>query len=134
MKYTKKVSVRGEWAKVGTDIKDGDVFKILDEGQEVIGEFGPRQVFKVQTRNGEKNLSFNQTSLNNLIDAFGEEGEQWKDKEIKAWVVKQMVSDGLKNVVYLAAPDWDMDDEGHFHGKKMEKSKEDDGSSVNVPF
>ena len=110
----KKISVGGQFAKVGEDIKDGDFIKLLDAGQTVDGEFGARQVFKVETKNGEKNLSFNQTSINNLIDGFGEDTDKWTGKEVKVWIIKAMVSGKLRNVVYLSPTDWIMSDDGEF--------------------
>lgn len=110
----RKVSLGGEWAKVGEDLIDGGMVKILDAGKEVPGEFGDRTVFKVNTVNGDKNMSFNQTTINNLIDAFGEDSENYIGQSVKVYVVKAMVSGKLRNVVYLAAIDWDMLDDGSF--------------------
>jgi hypothetical protein len=116
MKVQKQTNAQGEWAKKGDDIKDGDIVKILDAGQTITGEYGDRLVFKVQTRNGERNLSFNKTSVNNLVDAFGDETTAWKGKEAKIWLIKAMVSGKLQNVVYLAHPKWHMQDDGSFVG------------------
>jgi hypothetical protein len=75
MKANKKASVGGEWAKKGVDIASGDVVKILNGGTIVSGDFGDRHVFSIQTKNGPKNQTFNQTSMNACIDAFGDETE-----------------------------------------------------------
>ena len=79
MKIQKVITAQGDWAKVGEDFKDGDLIKIMDEGTIVEGEFGARKVFKIafKGREGTKNLSFNQTSLNNLVDGFGEDTKDW---------------------------------------------------------
>lgn len=115
MKLTKKTSISGDWAKAGEDIKDGDIITIRDAGQPVDGEYGTRMVFRVDVKTGGKLLSFNQTTINNLIDAFGEDTTEWVNKEVKAWVVKAMVSGKLKNVIYLAEPSWGMRDDGSFN-------------------
>lgn len=117
MKLVKKVSVGGEFAKKGTDVLDGDLIKINNEGDLVEGEYGEQLVLKVQTRNGEKNASLNQTSQNNLIDAFGDETSNWVGKEIKVHLIKAMVSGKMREVMYLAHPEWEMDDEGKFAPK-----------------
>ena len=114
MKVSKVISVKGEYAKVVVDIKDGDSIRILDAGQTTEGEYGERQTFRIETSNGEKNMSFNQTSLNNLIDAYGDETEEWIGKNAQVFVVKQMVSGTLRNVAYLAAQGWEMGDDGRF--------------------
>ena len=112
MKIQKIIKAQGDFAKKGTDIKDGDIVKILDGGQIISGDYGDAHVFKIETRNGEKNLSVNQTSLNNLVDELGDETSLWIGKEVKVWLVRQSVSGQLKNVVYLTGRDWDMVDDG----------------------
>lgn len=115
MQVKKRVSVQGTWAKIKEDIKDGDIIKILDEGKVVAGEFGDRNVFKVETKNGEKLLSFNQTTMNNLIDAFGQETSSWKDEQVKVWIIKSNVAGKMRDVVYLAFPDWEMGEDGLYN-------------------
>ncbi len=73
MRVQKKMSIKGDWAKIGEDVKDGDIVTVLDEGKSVEGDYGERIVFGIKTGNGERLLSFNQTTMNNLIDAFSEE-------------------------------------------------------------
>ena len=104
MKVKKRTSV-GQFAKVGEDFNDGDVLQILDEGQEIEGEYGTQTVFQVRLPNeSSKNLSFNQTSLNKLIDAYGDDTEKWKGESVKVWAVNQMVSGKMRKVVYLTSP------------------------------
>lgn len=114
MKIQKKVSVSGDFAKIGEDIKDGDIIKILDAGTTTTSTYGDRQTFKVETANGEKILSFNQTSLNNLVDALGDETENWINQEVKVFLVKQMIDNTLRNVAYLTGKDWIMTEDGKF--------------------
>lgn len=121
MKVQKIIRAQGEYAKINTDIKDGDTLVIKDSGQMIPGDWGDRHVFKVETRNGERNLSFNQTSMNNLIDAYGEDTEMWIGKNAAAFVIKQMVGEGLKNVCYLAGEGWTMTDDGKFVGPNAPK-------------
>ena len=106
MKVEKKTSL-GAFAKFGEDFNDGDILQILNEGAlDDSGDFGPKMVFQVRLPNGEsKNLNFNQTSMNYLIESFGDETLDWKGKEIKVWAVSQMVSGKMRKVVYLTAPD-----------------------------
>ena len=148
MKYQKRTSVAGEYAKKREDINDQDVITVLDGGREVTGEYGAQQVFKMQTKNGEKLLTFNQTSLNNMIDAFGDDGDEWKGKQVRVHLMKQNVSGKFKDVVYLAEPSWVMGEDGlePIEGKSVKQEvkakikssakKEDDGSidPDNIPF
>lgn len=141
MKVQKKVSVQGEFAKVGEDIKDGDKVTILDAGTQISGQYGDQIAYRIKTRNGDKNLSFNTTSTNNLIDAYGDETEAWIGKEVNVTILKAMVSGTLRNVVYLYAPGWAMDNSGKFRkvseGTTEEKSiqvGEDDINPDDIPF
>lgn len=118
MLVKKRITIAGSFAKPKEDINDGDIITILDEGQIVEGDYGPRNVFSIQTQNGEKNLSFNQTSMNNLIDSYTNNTKTWIGKEVKVWIIKAMVSGKFRNVVYLAAPDWTMLEDGSFLSPK----------------
>lgn len=115
MEIQKKVSVQGEFAKKGTDIKDGDLVTIKSEGTTISGEFGDRLAFTIATRNGDKVLTFNQTTLNNLVDAYGKESKAWVGKEAKVWIIKMSVSGKIRDVVFLAEPTWEINDEGFFY-------------------
>lgn len=112
MKVIKKISVQGEFAKVGEDIKDGDIIVIQDGGTEIVSQHGPQVVYSIKTRNGSKNLGINQTSVNALIDAYGDETENWVGKNATANLLKQMISGSLKNVVYLAPEGYIFSNEG----------------------
>jgi len=111
--YKKKVSL-GAWAKKGEDIKDGDMIVIANEGvEDDSGDYGPKQVFMVKLSSGEeKNVSFNQTSINNLIDAFGERAINWVGKTVKAWITRQNVAGKFQLVLYVSHPEAEFKDEG----------------------
>ena len=143
MRVEKKgAALQGNWAKVGTDIKDGARLKILDAGViDDSGNFGPKKVFKVMATSREEfNVSFNQTSLNNLIDGCGEMTENWVGKVVSAFVIKQRVGDGLKNVLYLAPEGWEMSEDGNFYNPnaaqpaKEESYPKDDINPEDIPF
>jgi len=87
MKYQKKVSL-GSWLKKGEDVKDGDLITIANEGKKTTGEYGEQDVFLMKTGDKEGNISINQTSINNWIDAFGDDSINWIGKEVKVMVVK----------------------------------------------
>jgi len=124
LKVIKKISVVGEWAKIKQDIFDGDIIVITNEGQIITGEYGDRHVFKVETKNGIKNLSFNQTTINYLIDAFGEETNEWQGEKVKVWLIKSNVGGKIRDIVYLTAPDWIEGEDGFY--SPFEKKEEDE--------
>ncbi len=133
MLMQKKTSIKGEWAKANQDIGDGDIVEILDAGTlDTTGEYGPRHVFSIKTKNGEKNLGLNQTSINNLVDGYGPETTNWVSKSALCWVMKVMIGGSLKNVIYLSHPEAKMDDEGRFTmGNEPTKEKVDEHG---IPF
>ena len=139
MKIQKReAGVSGEWGKAGKNIKDGDRIKIIDSGNIVEGDYGPRKVFKILTlKREELLLSFNSTSLNNLVDGFGAESEDWVGKVVSVFVVKQMVGDGLKNVIYLAPEGWEMNEDGKFVNPEKGEPQEPAKNDINpddIPF
>jgi len=125
IKIQKIVRAQGQYAKKNEDIKDSDIITILDGGQVITGEYGDRMVFKVKTRNGERNLAFNQKSLNNIIDAYGEDTESWVGKDVKVWLIRAMVSGKLQHIVYLSHPSWLMTEDGSFHAPNKGTSNDE---------
>ena len=110
MKYTKKVSV-GNFLKKGVDFKGGDTAKIKNEGQQIEGQYGTQDVFLIEANGKEGNVSFNQTSINNLIEAFGEESANWVGKEVKIEMIRQNVQGKITPVYYFLHPSTELDEE-----------------------
>ena len=103
-----------EWAKPNKDIFSGDIIIILNEGKLLSGKYGERYVFKIQTKRGDvRLLTFNRTTMNSLIDGYGEETSEWQGKKAKVWIVKSNISGKIKDVVYLTPPDW-IEKDGRF--------------------
>lgn len=140
-KFQKKVSV-GQFAKKGEDYKDGDILTIANEGKQVDGDFGPRHVFLVKLpKGGEKNFTFNQTSINNMVDAYGEDSVNWVGKDVKVWLILQNVQGKMVRVAYVAHPSAEINDEGSFiiPGKTAQKdakesSAVEDINPDDIPF
>lgn len=132
MKYSKKVSV-GAFAKKGVDVNEGDLITIANEGKQIEGTFGPQDVFLVKLVNGEeKNINLNQTSLNGLIDAFGEDSVQWIGKQVKVWLISQNVAGKFVKVMYISHPRAELTQDGFVMptvkgtSKKVQKSTEEE--------
>jgi len=106
MKVQKRTSVGGEYAKLEKDFGEEDILEILDAGNIVTGDYGDRHVFKMKTRGGEKNMSFNQTTMNYMIDAYGDDTSTWVGKSAKVWLVDMNVSGKMRAVVFLTDPTW----------------------------
>ena len=110
MKMTKKDSsgIDGEWGKPDEHVQDGEIVTILDAGQTIEGDFGPRSVFLMKTRLGRYAFSVNQTSVNNLVDFLGDDSEQWIDKQVKACITTQKVGEKMRRVIYFVHPEGDL--------------------------
>ena len=104
--YKKKVSSGVRFFKKGEDIKDGDIITIANEGEQEEGKWGTQEVFLVKKdEDTEGNVNFNQTTLNNLIDAYGNDSEKWIGKEIKVWINRENVAGQQRKVLYFTHPD-----------------------------
>ena len=126
--YEKKVSV-GQFLKKGTDVKDGDLITLANEGKEVQGEFGSQDVFLVKLADSkEGNVSINKTSINGFIDAWGKDAAQWVGKQVKVIKIKQNVSGKFLDVYYFAHPDAEMTESGFV----LEKTGDYPQEEVNV--
>lgn len=112
MKYTKTVSV-GSFLKKGVDFKDGELIEIANEGKQIEGEFGTQNIFLVKLGSGQEgNVSFNRTSLNGLIDSYGDDSLNWIGKKVKAQKIKQNVAGKFLDVWYFSHPDAELTEEG----------------------
>ena len=127
MRYTKKIS-SGRFFKKGEDIKDGDTATIANEGKQEEGQFGTQNLFLIKLPNEEEGqVSFNQTSLNNLIDAYGDDSKNWIGKEVKVFMIKMSVSGKIRSVYFFLHPASVLDDET---GEFSIGDKKDDGIPV----
>lgn len=107
----KKVSVSGAFARkepysydgkdYDADIKSGDTVRILNSGDIVSGEYGEQHVFSISTRNGDKNIALNQSSINALIDELGDESQNWVGKEVQVSTKKDVVAGKRVIIAYL---------------------------------
>lgn len=131
--YEKKVSI-GAFLKKGTDIKDGDIITLANEGKEVPGEYGIQDVFLVKLADGrEGNVGINQTSINGFIDAFGKDAAQWVGKDIKVIKIKQNVSGKFIDVYYFSHPEAELTENGFMLAKGGDYQDVDD-SPDGIPF
>ena len=109
--YKKKISV-GAFLKKGDDYKDGEFLTIANEGEQIEGEFGMQNVFLMKLKDGkEGNVSFNQTSMNNIIDSYGEDSVKWIGREVKITAILSNVQGKMIKVYYFLSPQTILDEE-----------------------
>jgi len=143
----KKTSVAGAFARKepytyeGTeyeaDIQNGDKVEILSKGDIVSGEYGDQYVFSIKTRNGEKNANFNQSSINAIIDEYGDESDNWVGKTVTV-LTKKGVFGGKKAIAAYFVPEgWILDDFGDL--VKSDEAPQSEGgdeeiTAEDIPF
>jgi len=111
--YARKEAYEWEGTQYEADIKNEDTITIKNEGAvEDGGQYGEQFYLNIETRNGEKKLKINQTSINILIDAFGEESQQWVDKEVTVYTKKDIINNKKVVIVYLAPSGYILDEWG----------------------
>jgi len=110
--FARKEPYEYEGSKFEADIKNGDTVKITTAGTVVTGQFGDQHVFGIQTRNGEKNMTFNQKTINILVDEFGADSTKWAGKEVNVLLHKTLIAGKKCTVAYLVTPGWTLDEYG----------------------
>jgi len=130
--YARKEPYEFENQEFEADLKTGDVITILDSGEVEQGNYGEQLVFKIKTRNGDKKLSFNQSTVNVLITEFGEDTEKWIDKEVNVLLQKKVIANKKCIVPYLVLDGWKLDDYGELNKETSAKDKDVDPKEI--PF
>ncbi len=110
--FARKMAYEYDGVKYEADIKDGDIVTILDSGSVEIGQFGEQYNLKIKTRNGDKRVTLNQNTINVLVDEFGEDAENWIDKEVKVLTKKAVIAGKKVIIVYLVSGEWFLDEYG----------------------
>lgn len=119
--FARKEPYNYEGIDYEADIKDGDIVTILNAGVTEAGQWGEQTNFKIKTRNGEKKMSFNQSSINVLIDELGEESESWIDKEAKVLLKKTVIAGKKVVVAYFVTDKYSLDE----YGEVIKEEEED---------
>ena len=110
--FVRKASYEYNGEKFEADIKNGDEVVIMDSGNVESGQFGEQHNFRVQTRNGEKKLAFNQRTINVLIDSFGDATEKWVNEKVRVILKKDVIAGKKVEIVYLVTEGWSLDEYG----------------------
>ena len=121
--YKKRVSI-GNFIKKGEEYKENDIIEVMNEVKQIEGKFGMQDIFMAKTSDGkEGNINVNSTSINNFIDAFGEDSKNWVGKKVKVWAILSNVQGKMIKVYYFSHPDAVLSEEGIFElsGKKEEE-------------
>lgn len=131
--YARKEPYEYEGKQYEADIKHGDEVTIVDEGIiENHPQFGEQFKFVVHTRNGDKRVSFNQSSINVLVDSFGQDSSEWKGKKVTVLTKKTMIAGERRVVAYFVTEGWSLDDFGELIQEGQPEPREI--SPEDIPF
>ena len=131
--YANKTDYEYDGTQYEADIKTGDTVKILNAGVIEPNNYGGEQHnFKIQTRNGEKKTSFNQSTVNVLISEFGDESEEWIGKEVRVILKKDTIAKKKVIIAYFVSGEWALDEYNELT-KPFEPTSEKDAETSEEP-
>lgn len=124
--YASKSDYEWEGKQYEADLKNGDWVTIEDAGSIETGQFGDQHYFRIKTRNGTKKAPFNQSTINVLVEAFGDESEAWVGKDVKVLITKTVIGGKKVMPAYFVTDEWYLDDFGDLE-KQTDPAPRTDG-------
>ena len=122
MKYQQQTQMGGAWAKT-SELTNGSKAKIVSEAKSSPSSFldkngnaKTQDVAKVQFGEGEAlNVSLNRTTINGLVNAFGEDSVNWQNKPLTVETEKMRVAGKAVTALYLIPQGYNrVDDENGY--------------------
>ena len=135
-RYQKTSATQGAWAKA-SDIKSGTRAKIVSETKPVPSQFtnedgSPKtqDVAKVRFEGlpDALNVSLNKTTINGLIDAFGDDSVKWQGNYLTVLTEKVRVAGKSVTAMYLIPQgyEWRDDESGYAQVVKIDSQTRQD--------
>ena len=129
--YARKEDYEYEGKQYEADIKNGDTTTIKNAGDMVKGQFGDQYEFLISTRNGDRLVNMNQSSINILHDSFGADTNAWVGKEVTVLTKKDVVANKKVIIAYFVTNGWFLDDFGDL--EKQSAPSKVAGTNVDYP-
>lgn len=107
-----------EFAKKGNgmDVQNGDIVVISGDVVERDNRFNPEEKqknIKLRTRNGDRYMNLNQTSINILIKEYNsKETADWVGRKVKVILKPDIVAGKRVLIGYLVGLTWELDEYG----------------------
>lgn len=145
--YQKSERINGDWVK-GKDVRSGSKAKFTSEVHPTASQFKDKEgnpqmqdvgKILIQGDTEAKNISVNRSSLNALIDAYGNDSANWIGKILTIETLKMMVAGKMQTAVYLIPEGYELkeDDAGYMEIVKKGASSDinaDDVDPAEIPF
>lgn len=132
--FARKEPYEYEGTRYEADLQNGDNVTILDSGTVEAGQFGEQNNFKIKTRNGEKRLGFNQSTVNVLVEELGEESEKWIGKIVKVILKKDTIAGKKVIIPYLVVDGWALDEYGELAKVVAPQNTNGEVNPEDIPF
>ena len=139
-KYTKNVSVSGQWAKA-SELKSGMRCKIVSETNPIPSQFQNKDgsvknqdvcQVKFEGLNDVLNVSLNRATLNALIDAFGEESADWMNKVLTVETERVRVAGKAVTAMYLVPEGYEKVDDAQGYAMIVKKGSQKDHPEIPI--
>ena len=125
MKYAQKTNVGGEWLK-NSELTNGTLVTLASETKEIPSTFEDGKMqnvakIKVKGFDGLKNVRLNWTTISALIEAFGDESNNWVGKVLTAHTEKIQVAGKRVTVLYLVPEGFEVTEDSEGYVKVLRK-------------
>lgn len=114
--YKKQTSMGGAWVKA-ENVTNGTKCQLVSEVVPIDGQYGTQDVGKLRMEGSDEplNVSLNKTTLNGLVDAFGEESKNWCNQPLTIQTERMVVSGRRVTVLYLVPNGYELtEDDGGY--------------------
>lgn len=118
--------VGGAWVDK-KELRSGDIVKLTSEAKWIDGQNGKQLVAKMRIKGiqEEKNVAINSPSKNALIEAFGDDSNNWKDKHLTVATESGIFAGKRGIALYLIPEGFSLgEDNGYVVIKKAGEVKE----------
>jgi len=141
--YQKTTAIQGSWVK-SSEIENGTTAKIVSEtnpqpSQYLNKDGSPKNqdVAKVLFKGYSEsvNVGLNRTTINGLIDSFGEDSKNWQDKVLTVDVEKIRIGGKSNTAIYLIPENYEKtdDDSGYAVIRKIGEGLPTESKEENIP-
>lgn len=100
-----KVIIPSEFVQPEVDVNTGDTIRIIEvKGWISVPQDPDTERFQIVAElpsMERKKMSVNKTSLRKIMEAWGDESDDWKGKNLKVKVIEQQAFGELKKILYV---------------------------------